>query len=245
MKPIVAAEESKPPVRIEEEYVAPLDLEPHPVAQAFVAPIRPAAPPADSDKLLLLDTDSIVDEEKEAVITGDMTANPAPQESDSSAIEIDADPIKLLAQLYAKHIQHHSEAPESIPRPEGFHPHISEPANGFDLFSRAVSDDRDAIELINPEYVDLRTFLLTNRFRDVDNQGSQQPQQLTEVVDKMETSPSSSVEHDLQTSDAEPDPYDQSSSHLYYPSHLYNQYFNLPPNRFVIIPLPRPRHLAR
>lgn len=68
----------------------------------------------DTNKPLLINFDDIVDDEKEAVITA-----VDPVSSDPSVIEIDSEPVKLLAQLYAKHLENNKNPPSIIPRPEG------------------------------------------------------------------------------------------------------------------------------
>lgn len=105
----------------------------------------------------------IVDNQNQAVIinalsaTGELEGN-----LDEDDIEIDAEPIRLLAQLYAKRLDKEKNQ-EVIPRPEGFRPQnvLTTNAN-FDLFQRSF---KDTVEITNPEYIDLRAFLLTNRFR--------------------------------------------------------------------------------
>lgn len=168
-----------------------------------------------------LDPDVIIDDEKQAIITEH------DENSDSSSaaiIEIDSEPIRLLAQLYAKHIQDISEPQRVIERPEGFHPQNVQPAVGFDLFSRSEGGDRDAIEVTNPEFVDLRAFLLTNRFRNA-------PQLLIRTEEK-----DSAVDQpvaDLDTSDQENLSTDLSlDSHF---SDLYSNYFGLSPDRAVAL----------
>lgn len=204
----------------EEEYVAPLDLEPVPVAA------HQADPPVN-----VVDNDAVVEEDKEAVSITDV--QPAEQ---PALIEIDAEPIKLLAQLYGKHIQQqNAEVPQEIQRPEGFHPyHLEPPAGGFDLFTRSETEDREAIEVTNPEYVDLRAFLLANRFRgeqpDLVDAG---PQIILEAKDRIVPSASyhEDPEYDLQTSDEdEPASYNLPLAHM-----LYNQYYNLPSDRFFFL----------
>lgn len=112
-----------------------------------------------------VDLDLVVDDEKQVVIVDVPVSDPNGSIDSSSEvddIQVDAEPIRLLAQLYAKHL-HNAKAPESIPRPTGFYPNNLRPADGdFDLFRRSYLD---TVEITNPEYVDLRAFLLTNRFR--------------------------------------------------------------------------------
>ena len=200
--------------------MAPLDLEPVPSIQSDLASPNAVA---------AIDNDAVVDEEKEAVLVTDNN----PQNEQPALIEIDAEPIKLLAQLYAKHIQQqNAEAPEEISRPEGFHPyHLEPPAGGFDLFSRSETADREAVEVTNPEYVDLRAFLLSNRFRGEQPDFSGGPQIVLKATDR--DVPAASFqhqvfEHDLQTSDDdEPDYYSAPLSQT-----LYNQYYNLPLDRY-------------
>ncbi len=173
--------------------------------------------PANEPIIKPLDPDVIVDEENQAVITEqDEDSNP----ENAALIEIDAEPIKLLAQLYAKHVQDNSEPPQAIERPAGFHPQNLQPANGFDLFSRAEGDERDAIEVTNPEFVDLRAFLLTNRFRD--------GQQL--LIRTQEKPAAEKPSDDLYTSD-QPDPSTFAAYTI--PNALYNYYFGLPYDRPV------------
>lgn len=163
----------------------------------------------------------IVDDERQAIITEhDESIDP----SSAAIIEIDSEPIRLLAQLYAKHIQDMSEPPKVIERPAGFHPQNLQPAVGFDLFSRLEGDGRDAIEVTNPEFVDLKAFLLTNRFRNA-------PQLLIRTEEKADVDqPEKSV--DLDTSDQQDPSADLS---LDFPQDLYNRYFGLPPDRAVAL----------
>jgi len=182
-----------------------------------------------------LDPDVIIDDENQAVITE--------QDEDINAgiFEIDAEPIRLLAQLYAKHVQDNAEPPQAIERPAGFHPQNLLPSSGFDLFSRAEGDDRQAIEITNPEFVDLRAFLLTNRFR------NQNPQIVLRTEDKMEK-PSKfddNISEDLITS-VEPDPAELGFDGQFGgPNELYNYYFNIAnggdeqTSPFVAVPLNR------
>lgn len=165
-----------------------------------------------------LDPDVIIDDENQAVITEQ------DDEMNAGIFEIDAEPIRLLAQLYAKHVQDNAEPPQAIERPVGFHPQNLLPPSGFDLFSRAEGDDREAIEITNPEFVDLRAFLLTNRFRN-----KKIPQILIQAEDKLEK-PSKfddNMSEDLFTSE-EPNPadlvYDGQYGGL---NELYNYYFNI------------------
>ena len=87
---------------------------------------------------------------------------------------------------------------------------------GFDLFSRSEGDDRQAVEVSNPEFIDLRAFLLTNRFREA-------------LQDHLKSAASSSNQYDLSVSD-EMDPSDPASSIMqqgtYVPQDLYNYYYN-------------------
>ena len=165
-----------------------------------------------------LDPDVIIDDENQAIITE--------QDEDVNAgiFEIDAEPIRLLAQLYAKHVQDNAEPPQAIERPVGFHPQNLLPPSGFDLFSRAEGDDRQAIEITNPEFVDLRAFLLTNRFRN-----NPIPQIFIQAEDKL-AKPSKfddNISDDLLTSE-EPDPADSAFDGQYGGlNELYNYYFNI------------------
>lgn len=163
-----------------------------------------------------VDPDIFIDEEKQAVIT-EQDGND--DFDSSSVIEIDSEPIKLLAQLYSKHAQANSEPPKVIERPAGFHPQNLQPSTGFDLFSR--SEGNDAIEVTNPEFVDLRAFLLTNRFRDGQ-------QLLIRTEDKAADKPMD----DLYDSD-QPDPSTYAAYTL--PTELYNYYFGLPYNRQIAL----------
>ena len=173
------------------------------------------AVPSDSPFIKPVDLDITIDEENQAVITEqDKDSDP----ESASLIEIDAEPIRLLAQLYAKHIQDNSEPPQVIDRPAGFHPQNLQLPTGFDLFSRIEGDDRDAVEVINPEYVDLRAFLLTNRFR-----GAQQ------LVIRTEDKPvAEKPSDDLFTSD-QPDPSTLAAYTI--PQSLFNNYYGYPYSR--------------
>ena len=80
--------------------------------------------------------DEFIDDSKQAIITDDATAVSLPSSDNMQAvifnadhhpvsdIEVDVEPIKLLAQLYAKHLKQNSDAqvPLDIERPQGFHP---------------------------------------------------------------------------------------------------------------------------
>jgi len=105
-------------------------------------------------------------ENQAVVITGGGSVD---ENDDDDDIRIDAEPIRLLAQLYAKHFNN-AEIPEIIARPHGFRPsNLAKINPKFDLFQRAY---QDTVEVINPEYVDLRAFLLTNRFRNQESRES-------------------------------------------------------------------------
>lgn len=162
-----------------------------------------------------LDPDVIIDEENQAVITE--------QDADINAgiFEIDAEPIRLLAQLYAKHVED-AEPPQPIERPAGFHPQNLQPPSGFDLFSRLEGDDRQAIEITNPEFVDLRAFLLTNRIR-----ASQIPHILPAKEEKQQGKPSKFDDNaDLLTPE-EADELDFDDGDIVDANDLYNYYFNI------------------
>lgn len=160
-----------------------------------------------------LDTDVVIDEEKQAVITEqDESSDP----SDNAFIEIDAEPIKLLAQLYAKHVKDNSQPLEAIERPAGFHPQNLKPSNGFDLFSRSEGDE--AIEVINPEFVDLRAFLLTNRFRD----GQQ-------LLIQTEDKPITDQVNEYMANQQDPSAVEANG----FPQELFNYYYSMPYNRPV------------
>ena len=129
------------PVEPEQIYVAPLDIEPVPAAfridpqdveEPFIAsPILPVAEPLTALSSSRSD-DQIIDESKQAVITDDGTASSDNMQTAVfganhpavSDIEVDVEPIKLLAQLYAKHLKQNSDVqvPLDIQRPQGFHP---------------------------------------------------------------------------------------------------------------------------
>jgi len=110
-----------------------------------------------------IDVDLTVDDEKEAIITDRLT--------DQTGFEVDAEPIKILAQLYGKHLSNTArDRPEKIERPEGFYPaELRSPSSAPDIF-RSVDDSDAAVVVTNPEFVDLRAFVLTNRFRSADEQ---------------------------------------------------------------------------
>lgn len=131
-----------------------------------------------------VDLDLVVDDEKQAVIVdlaSPGTSGPIDSSGEVDDIQVDAQPIRLLAQLYAKHL-HNAKAPESIPRPTGFYPNNLRPADGdFDLFRRSYSD---SVEITNPEYVDLRAFLLTNRFRSQKPSASDPPSKFQVVYNQ-------------------------------------------------------------
>ena len=80
--------------------------------------------------------------------------------------------------------------------------------DGFDLFSRSEGEERQAVEVTNPEFIDLRAFLLTNRFREA-------------LQDHLKSS-SNMNQYDLSLSD-EMDPMQQGT---YIPQDLLNYYYN-------------------
>lgn len=110
--------------------------------------------------------DFLLDNENQAVIINNE------EEFNEDDIEVDAEPIRLLAQLYAKRLNKET-VQEVIPRPEGFRPKnvLTNNAN-YDLFQRSF---KDTVEITNPEYIDLRAFLLTNRFRAQPSPSSRPP----------------------------------------------------------------------
>lgn len=104
-----------------------------------------------------IDVDLTIDDEKEAIITDRLSDN-------TGVFEQDAEPIKLLAQLYAKHLKNADQdpPPPKIERPEGFYPSdLRQPYAAFDLFRR-FEDIDDSVVVTNPEFVDLRAFVLLN-----------------------------------------------------------------------------------
>ena len=209
LKESQAISEDRSAVIIEAEEIPSSDLMPSASLQAEVRA------PSNEPIIKPLDPDVVIDEEKQAVITEQDEEQSANSPDDGNIFEIDAEPIKLLAQLYAKHVQDNSEPPQPIERPAGFHPQNLQPANGFDLFSRLEGDGRDAVEITNPEFVDLRAFLLTNRFRD--------GQQL--LIRTQEKPAVEKPSDDLYTSD-QPDPSTYAAYSI--PNALYNYYFGLP-----------------
>ncbi|XP_057370480.1 uncharacterized protein LOC130691548 isoform X2 [Daphnia carinata] len=162
-----------------------------------------------------LDPDVIIDDENQAIITE--------QDTDANAgiFELDAEPIRLLAQLYAKHVED-AEPPQPIERPAGFHPQNLRPPSGFDLFSRLEGDDRQAIEITNPEFVDLRAFLLTNRIR-----ASQIPQLLSQKEEKQQGKPSKFDDNADLFSPEEADEMIFDDEDVVDANDLYNYYFNI------------------
>lgn len=164
-----------------------------------------------------LDPDVTIDEEKQAVITE--------QDEDINAgiFDSDAEPIRLLAQVYAKHVQANAEPPQVIERPAGFHPQNILLPVGFDLFSRDDgTDGREAVEITNPEFIDLRAFF-TSRNR------NQMPQIVLRAEEKM-VKPSKfddNITEDLLTS-VEPNPAELDfDGEFVAPNELYNYYFNI------------------
>lgn len=121
-----------------------------------------AAVEADPIETKPIDLDSVFDYKNQAVIINSPSSSSEIDEFYEGDILLDAEPIRLLAQLYSKHSEN-AETPEVIPRPQGFRPkNLLATNNNFDLFQRSY---KDTVEVVNPEYVDLRAFLLTNRFR--------------------------------------------------------------------------------
>jgi len=127
----------------------------------------------------------------------------------------------------------------------GFYPQITEPASGLDIFSRYDSSDKESIETINPEYIDLRAFLLTNRFKDAAGDAEQMKPAESSTLEGDELDILKNVmasqhfnnepsDYDLLTSDEEdPDRYNNNNfaygTGSYYPTtsqQLYNQYYN-------------------
>ncbi|KAI9565970.1 hypothetical protein GHT06_009768 [Daphnia sinensis] len=163
-----------------------------------------------------LDPDVIIDDENQAIIT-EQDAN-----INAGIFEIDAEPIRLLAQLYAKHVED-AEPPQPIERPAGFHPQNLKPPSGFDLFSRLEGDDRQAIEITNPEFVDLRAFLLTNRIR-----ASQIPQILAAKDEKQQGKPSKFDDNaELLIPEEVADELVLDDGDIVDANDLYNYYFNI------------------
>lgn len=142
-------------------YVAPLDLEPLP--DAFVKPVEDKnvedVPPKPEYN------DFVVDEANQAVITNQEQADQG-----DVIFEVDAEPVKLLAQFYSKHLKDNADELKPIERPAGFHPKNLEIPRGFDIFRRSEGRERDSIVVTNPEYVDLRAFVQTTQFRSNDQE---------------------------------------------------------------------------
>jgi len=115
------------------------------------------------DAIEEVSADFLLDNDNQAVIISvPSVTNEYEEEYDEEDIEVNAEPIRLLAQLYAKRLEKEKNQ-EVIPRPDGFRPKNLLTTNAdYDLFQRSF---KDTVEITNPEYIDLRAFLLTNRFR--------------------------------------------------------------------------------
>lgn len=125
----------------------------------------------------------------------------------------------MLAQLYAKHVED-AQPLQPIERPAGFHPQNLKPSSGFDLFSRLEGDDRQAIEVTNPEFVDLRAFLLTNRIR---------ANQVPQIIQSDQTQEKPSKFDDNSDLFISEDPADLAfdDGEIVDTNDLYNYYFNI------------------
>lgn len=126
-----------------------------------------------------IDVDLTIDDEKEAIITDRLSDN-------TGVFEQDAEPIKLLAQLYAKHLKNADQdpPPPKIERPEGFYPSdLRQPYAAFDLFRR-FEDIDDSVVVTNPEFVDLRAFVLLNAVARAADFGTPLPFMMTQKTNQ-------------------------------------------------------------
>lgn len=181
---VAEPQSEEPPASSDPVYVAPLDLEPLP--ENFV-PAKIAAeektPAAEIVAPKPEYNDQIIDDAKEAVITNPEQAG----DEQDTIFEVDAEPVKLLAQFYSKHLKDNAGELKPIERPAGFHPKNLEIPRGFDIFRRSEGREKDAIVVTNPEYVDLRAFVQTTQFR------SGKP----EISEQAESSPDLSLSDDM------------------------------------------------